>query len=226
MSLRLATPKRLSRRSAAGAEADVSAKAGRSWLAAIALALVATVRLDAHDLERTRVALTFARDGSFVLDVENDPNWLRLRLESFRGPFSDRVVLWVDGREVRPTSVEYLSPGLYRMRGRMPLDARTLRWYYGLVIDPYPMIVRRADGRVAVHEIAGDAWSETIDLSGQFRQPLVVNTFAALIVVAVLLTSFVLRIASASSSRKTRQPEKTTNKRLPFRGFVLSRFRG
>ena len=39
----------------------------------------------AHDLERTQVALTFARDGSFTLDVSNDPRWLKLRLESIRG---------------------------------------------------------------------------------------------------------------------------------------------
>ena len=64
----------------------------------------------AHDLERTQVLLTFARDGSFVLDVANDPSWLKLRLESFPGSFADRVVLWVDGHEVRPTSVEYLPP--------------------------------------------------------------------------------------------------------------------
>jgi hypothetical protein len=80
-------------------------------------------------------------------------------------------VLWVDGHEVRPTSVEYLPPagtdaaaplGRHRLRGRFPADAHTLRWYYGLVIDPYPLTVRRADGRVLVEEISGDAWSRTI----------------------------------------------------------------
>jgi hypothetical protein len=128
----------------------------------------------AHDLERTQVSLTFARDGSFVLDVKNDPNWLKLRLESIKGPFADRVVLWVDGREVRPVSVEVLTGAdlvTQRLRGRMPLDARTLRWYYGLVGDPYPLTVRRADGRIIVEEIGGDAWSGTIDLSGQFAAP-------------------------------------------------------
>ncbi len=153
----------------------------RLTLPAMALLLLAA-RLGAHDLERTRVLLTFARDGSFVLDVANDSSWLAQRLPAFKGPFSDRVVLWVDGREVRPSSIEYVAPppappgelpglGVYRMRGRVPLDARTLRWYYGLVIDPYPMTVRRADGRLLVTEIAGDAWSDTIDLSHQFRAP-------------------------------------------------------
>ena len=152
----------------------------------------------AHDLERTQVSLTFARDGSFVLDVSNDPGWLKLRMEPFlpsaapREAFIDRVVLWVDGREVRPESAELLPSradnGLatYRLRGRMPLDARTLRWYYGLVADPYPLTIRRADGRIAVEEIAGDAWSRSIDLSGQFASPLRLRLERQLPIVAVL----------------------------------------
>jgi hypothetical protein len=142
----------------------------------------------AHDPELTQVTLTFARDGSFVLDVSNDPNWLRTRMEPFlrasperaapQQAFIDRVVLWVDGREVRPASAEYVAPrsedGLatYRLRGRMPQDARTLRWYYGLVIDPYPFTVHRADGRAITETIQGDAWSGSIDLAGQFVSPL------------------------------------------------------
>jgi hypothetical protein len=136
--------------------------------------LLLTTSAAAHDLERTQVSLTFARDGTFVLDVKNDPNWLKLRLESIKGPFADRVVLWVDGREVRPDSVEQLTSAdlvTHRLRGRMPLDARTLRWYYGLVGDPYPLTVHRADGRIIVEEIGGDAWSGAIDLGGQFAAP-------------------------------------------------------
>ena len=41
--------------------------------------------LVAHEAERTRVTLTLAPDGQFVLDVANDPNWLLLRLETFAG---------------------------------------------------------------------------------------------------------------------------------------------
>jgi hypothetical protein len=140
----------------------------------VALIVLGSGPAHAHDLERTQVSLTFARDGSFVLDVANDPSWLKLRMEPFRGNFTDRVVLWVDGREIRPAAVE-LVPGptlaTYRLRGRMPIDAKSLRWYYGLVVDPYPLVVRRADGRVIVEEIAGDAWSRPIDLSGQFEHP-------------------------------------------------------
>jgi hypothetical protein len=129
--------------------------------------------VDAHDLERTQVVLTFAADGSFVLDVTNDASWLKDRLESIPGPFADRIVLWVDGREVRTDSVERI-PGpastTHRLRGRVPHDARTLRWFYGLVGDPYPLTVRRADGRIIVEEIAGNAWSQEIDLRGQFSE--------------------------------------------------------
>ena len=162
---------------------------------ALALTVLAVAALGAparaHDVERTRVTLTFAEDGRFVLDVAHDPNWLLLRLESFAGGvvpagvtaaardarlaalgpvMVDRVVLWVDGREIRPESAEYLpADTTFRLRGRMPLDARTLRWLYGSVLDPYPLIVRRADGRTLTELIEGSNWSGTLDLSGQFK---------------------------------------------------------
>jgi hypothetical protein len=154
----------------------------------------------AHDLERTHVVLAFERDGSFVLDVSNDPSWLKLRLESFPGSFADRVVLWVDGHEVRPTSVEFIpgpTTATHRLRGRMPTDAHSLRWYYGLVIDPYPLAVRRADGRVVVEEIGGDAWSRAIDLTGQFRAPILSSTMLGIALMALLAVPIGLRIGSA-----------------------------
>lgn len=169
-----------------------------------ALLIVLAVALGApalaHDLERTRVSIAFARDGSFVLDVANDPGWLTLRLEPFHGNFIDRVVLFVDGHEIRPASVEYIAgPQLttYRLRGRVPIDAQTLRWYYGLVIDPYPLTIRRADGRIQVEEVAGDAWSRTIDLSGQFRAARTVDAFAPIVVIGLLAVPIALRLRSA-----------------------------
>ena len=160
----------------------------------------------AHDLERTRVSIVFARDGSFVVDVVNDPNWLTMRQESIPGPFADRVVLWVDGHEIHPSSVEFipfdshaLAQGraerlaTYRLRGRMPTDAHTLRWYYGLVIDPYPLTIRRADGRLLVEEVGGDAWSRTIDLSGQFHAPLLSETTVVMLLAGLLLLPIALR---------------------------------
>ena len=112
-----------------------------------------------------------------MLDIANDPNWLRMRMERFDSNFADRVVLWVDGREVRPASAEFLPPrseeaaATWRLRGQMPADARSLRWYYGLVADPYPLIVHRADGRTISETVQGDAWSGPIDLAGQFAPP-------------------------------------------------------
>jgi hypothetical protein len=143
------------------------------WLSFVFL----VTTLSAHDAERTAVSLTFARDGSFVLDVSNDPNWLKLRMEPFGSNFVDRVVLWVDGREVRPVSAEYLAPrteeapATWRLRGTMPSAARSLRWFYGLVADPYPLTVHRADGRTIQETIQGQAWSRPIDLGGPFIPP-------------------------------------------------------
>jgi hypothetical protein len=182
--------------------------------------LLVAAHAQAHDLERTQVLLTFARDGSFVLDVANDPSWLKLRLESFPGSFADRVVLWVDGHEVRPTSVEYLPPAetdaaaplaaRHRLRGRFPADAHTLRWYYGLVIDPYPLTIRRADGRVLVEEISGDAWSRTIDVGGQFRRTWVDATVGGWIIGGLLMVPLAIRIAT-----KTRKHGSTSSPQAP-----------
>jgi hypothetical protein len=73
----------------------------------------------------------------------------------------------------------------------MPIDARTLRWYYGLVIDPYPLTVRRADGRIVVEEIAGGAWSREIDLRGQFAR----SSYWPVALVGMLLAAgIVLRV--------------------------------
>ena len=185
----------------------------------------------AHDLERTQVLLTFARDRSFVLDVANDPRWLKLRLESFPGSFADRIVLWVDGHEVRPSSVEYLPPagtdlsrqsaagatadaaaplGRHRLRGSFPADARTLRWYYGLVIDPYPLTVRRADGRVLVEEIGGDAWSGSIDVGGQFQAARVSGAAAGWAVAGLLLAPLLIRLVLNTKDTKDTKEKSCT----------------
>ena len=172
----------------------------------------------AHDAKRTEVILSFERDGSFILDVANDLNWLRARLPAFSpdsaasppveltmqslgSVFIDRVVLWVDGHEIRPTSAEYINPHsesalrIYRLRGRMPSGSRTLRWYYGLVIDPYPLTIRRSDGRTFVETVYGDAWSSPIDISGQFLSPMRVR-FERLLPILGLLLLVALAIAA------------------------------
>jgi hypothetical protein len=178
------------------------------------LAVMTAATASAHDLEHTQVLLTFARDGSFIVDVANDPAWLKLRLEPFTGSFADRVVLWVDGKEIRPMSVEYLPASAegalatHRLRGRMPIDARTLRWYYGLVIDPYPLTIRRADGRVIVEDVRGDAWSRAIDVSGQFRAPLLSARLAGVLLAALLLVPVVLRLSTSGKDTKATKDTK------------------
>ena len=173
----------------------------------VVLSFAATA--SAHDLERTQVTLTFARDGSFVLTVSNDSNWLALRLRTFSGSFADRVVIWVDGEEVRPTSVEHIrGPELdtYRMRGHMPLSASKMRWYYGLVIDPYPLTIRRADGRIVVEEVQGTSWSRTIDIGRQFDAPRVTTTAASLIVAGLFLIPLAIRLAGPRTARPAATP--------------------
>src|SRR3954468_10706107 len=182
------------------------------------VALWSIAHASAHDLEKTRVQIAFARDGTFVVDVANDPDWLKLRLESFPGPFADRIVLWVDGREIRPDAVEFIPPdarsdtrqalAIHRLRGRMPADARTLRWYYGLVGDPYPLTIRRADGRVIVEEVQGDAWSRTVDLSGQFHAPLVSGRVTVWVIAALLLLPLGLRVLTTTDTKDTNPQHK------------------
>ncbi len=176
-----------------------------AWGLVLVANLTASARAVAHDLERTVVQLQLNADGTFVLDVANDPDWLLLRLERFGtesvGPaapsdvssvqatqrdirlralapiFIDRIVLFVDGREVRPASAEYRPPSgdepalaAYRLRGRFDPDARGVRWYYGLVVDPYPLTIRHADGSTFTEWIAGDGWSTELGL-GPFASP-------------------------------------------------------
>ena len=181
---------------------------GWRWRGGLLLAVLGVVAAGttprAHDLERTTAHLTLAADGSFALRLAHDPAWLVLRLEGFAGApgaatttdtavrdarlrewapaMIDRVVLFVDGHEVRPTSVEYAPPpadvppgqfalASYTLRGRMPEAARTLRWYYGLVVDPYPLTVTLADGSETTEWIQGDAWSTSLALGGPFARP-------------------------------------------------------
>jgi len=172
----------------------------RSGLAALALVaiLAGTQAPLAHEAERTRVNLTFSGDERFELEVSNDPLWLLMRLETFAGGtvppnptaaqrdarlaqltavFADRIVLFVDGREVRATSVAYQPPAsadalaTFRLTGHMPRGASTLRWLYGLVADPYPLEIRQADGSTTVEWITGTNWSGVIDLTRSFPRP-------------------------------------------------------
>jgi hypothetical protein len=175
----------------------------RLALLSILLSLAAATRPAAHDLERTTVHLQIAADGSYTLRLAHDPSWLLLRMDSFAGGSStsttdvaardarlrelapqmiDRVVLFVDGHEVRPTSAEYAPPpdsvppgefalASYRLHGQLPVSAKGLRWYYGLVVDPYPFTIELADGSSNTELVQGDAWSTSLPLGGPFARP-------------------------------------------------------
>jgi len=161
-------------------------------------ALLIAESANSHEAERTRVSIAFSADGRFVLKVANDPMWMLLRLETFAGGlvpagltagardtrlaqlgsvFADRIVLFVDRHEVRAESVEYLPPpspdslATFRLTGRMPRAASTLRWLYGLVADPYPLEIRQPDGSTTIEWIHGTNWSGTIDLTKSFTRP-------------------------------------------------------
>ena len=109
---------------------------GRScrWPAAVAAAAfvwaAAGEAARAHELELTEVHVTFAGDGTFRIEVMNDPGWLLMRVEPFSGlglsgrldppdrdrrlaemepTFADWVHLYFDG-ERAPTSATYLPP--------------------------------------------------------------------------------------------------------------------
>jgi hydrogenase/urease accessory protein HupE len=176
----------------------------RNLFVTLAIVLATIARPDAHDLERTTVTLQVAPDGSFALRLAHDPAWLLLRMETFAGGSTststtdavardarlralapqaiDRVVLFVDGHEVRPTTAEYAPPpetvpagayalASYTLRGRLPTSARELRWYYGMIADPYPLTIELADGSSKTEWIQGDAWSTTLPLGGPFARP-------------------------------------------------------
>jgi hypothetical protein len=106
------------------------------WFVVAAAVLLPALAVG-HEAERTKVTLTLSADGTFVLDVANDPMWLLMRLETFAGGavpanvtpsqrdarlaqltsvFADRIVLFVDAEEVRASTVEYVSPS-----GREPV---------------------------------------------------------------------------------------------------------
>jgi hydrogenase/urease accessory protein HupE len=179
------------------------ARRGRRLAGTALLLTLCAAAPRAHDLERTTVHLDVAANGAFTLRLAHDPSWLLLRMESFAGGAAtntsdaaardarlvalapqiiDRVVLFVDGREVRPVAAEYAPPpsavpagqfalASYTLRGQMPPSARSVRWYYGLVADPYPLTIALADGSSATEWVQGDAWSTALPLGGPFEPP-------------------------------------------------------
>lgn len=167
-------------------------------MAFVLLSAVGATRAAAHDLERTQVHVKFNSDGTFQIDVLNDPAWLLERVEPFSGlPLSGRldpgprdarlvelqetfakwVHLYFDDQEV-PVRATYLPPapdqpvdpdqpplGRMRLEGRVPDGAQTFRWSYGLVMDPYPMMIAARDEEVFTHWVYGEYESDRFELA-------------------------------------------------------------
>ena len=151
----------------------------------------------AHDLERTQVVVTFERDGTFQVDVLNDPDWLLERLEPFSGlqlsgrldpeprdrrlveleeTFARWVWLYFDGQRLE-VAAQYIPPppgpadsnnpplATMRLRGSVPEGTTTFHWAYGLVIDPYPMMVSNGYGRLVTHWVPGELESDRLEIA-------------------------------------------------------------
>lgn len=108
------------------------------------------------------------------------------RLRQLAPAAIDRVVLFVEfaddtgaivRHEVRPGASRYDPPpdqvpagefalAAYTLTGRLPAGARALRWYYGMVADPYPFTLTLPDGSSRTEWVQGDAWSTTLPLGG------------------------------------------------------------
>lgn len=120
-----------------------------------------------------------------------DPAGRDARLAALAPDAIDRVVLFVEtvdaaGQatrfEVRPSSSTYTPPpaavpagqfalAAYTLRGQLPPGARSIRWYYGMVADPYPFTITLADGSSRTEWVQGDAWSTALPLGGPFARP-------------------------------------------------------
>ena len=202
--------------------------------ALIAVALVVSASslvTEAHELELTEVHVEFSRDGTFRVDVMNDPGWLLMRVEPFSGqalsgrldpPARDRRLAemeetfaeWVhvsfDGQRVA-TPATYLPPtddgpsapdgtrlGVMRLVGQVPSGATTFSFAYGLIMDPYPVLIRGSD-EVVTYWNVGEYETEPL-LLAEFTPPtrwLVVAVPLAIAVVFVSVAWTVARVARA-----------------------------
>ena len=177
------------------------------WLAGVAAAAVVwgasgqVVRT--HELELTEVHVTFSSDGTFHIEVMNDPGWLLMRVEPFSGlglsgrldppardrrlaemepTFAEWVHLYFDG-ERAATSATYLPPaedgptapdgtalGVMRLDGRVPPGAGAFSFAYGLIMDPYPLLIRDRSDEVITYWNVGEYETEPM-LLGELTPP-------------------------------------------------------
>ena len=174
----------------------------RVWCAVAAVTGVAYVApsqvATAHELELTEVHISFGSDGTFRVEVMNDPGWLLMRVEPFSGlglsgrlepprrdrrlremepTFADWVHLYFDGERtdlratyVPPTDDGPLAPdgttlGVMQLEGRVPPGATTFSFAYGLIMDPYPLLIQDRSGEVFTYWNLGEYETEPFPLS-------------------------------------------------------------
>ncbi len=179
----------------------------RRWLTGVAAAAVVWGAsggvAGTHELELTEVHVTFSSDGTFRIEVMNDPGWLLMRVEPFSGlglsgrldppardrrlaemepTFAEWVHLYFDG-ERAATSATYLPPaedgptapdgtalGVMRLDGRAPPGAEAFSFAYGLIMDPYPLLIRDRSGEVITYWNVGEYETEPM-LLGELTPP-------------------------------------------------------
>jgi hydrogenase/urease accessory protein HupE len=105
-----------------------------------------------------------------------DPSARDRRLAELVPTFARWVWVYFDGERADVT-VEYLPPppspreaarpplASMRLTGEVPQGAKTFSWAYGLVVDPYPMVVTDAGGAPLTRWVDGDLESEQLDLA-------------------------------------------------------------
>ena len=98
------------------------------------------------------------------------------RIAEMAGTFAEWVWLMFDGVRVEakpeyvPASPEPADPSkpplaTMRIRGSLPEGATEFSWAYGLVIDPYPMLITGGDGEVITHWIEGPFESDRFEIA-------------------------------------------------------------
>jgi len=151
----------------------------------------------AHELELTEVHVTFDNDGTYRIEVMNDPDWLLMRVEPFSGlelsgrlepqqrnrrlvemepTFAEWVHLYFDGKRAEveatylpPTTEGPMAPddtllGTMRIDGRVPEGAATFSFAFGLIMDPYPLLIREGDDEVITYWNVGEFETDVFDL--------------------------------------------------------------
>lgn len=97
------------------------------------------------------------------------------RLAELQPVFARWVWVFFDGQRLQvepeymppegPDSPSAPAPATMRLRGVIPEGAMSFSWAYGLVVDPYPMLLTGSDGRLITHWVQGDLESDRFEIT-------------------------------------------------------------